>query len=372
MNSRPLLNYPLQGLRGLLASFVVAYHVYEMGVKKGLYHHIAWGVLDRFGPYAVSLFFCVSGFLIIQSLLGKSSLKSFFINRALRLYPVFLTLHLLIFSLGPLMGYSWMSELRTRPLAWTSAFISNALFLPGLFDLPIAQQNAWSLSYEAAFYLISAGLYAAVRSSGFRSKARLALWCGVGAVMIWFRPLSVFFLIGVAVLWASRKGYQPRFKGAGLAGAAALILGLLTFPYSLPAAVICSTLFFAAVVYGCGVVGEALSTRPMQWLGNVSYSLYLVHPFALEMVRGIALRLKRHGHAHSGELLFALLGPVLALAATALMFELVERRLTNWIKRSMRSRQANPGHGQPLLATELTGIEAASRIGSPVHQVESF
>ena len=116
------------------------------------------------GRHGVELFFTISGYLISGSLVRHGKAKTFLIDRAVRIYPVFLVIHVIVFLTGPLIGYKWMVGL--TPVQWTFDFISNALFLPGIFNLPLAQLSAWSLSYEALFYLITAAAFI-----GFRTRA---------------------------------------------------------------------------------------------------------------------------------------------------------------------------------------------------------
>lgn len=333
------VNVPLHGMRGLLATLVVAFHVYQMGWKKGLCIRIPWDFLDSFGPYCVCLFFCVSGFLITQSLARGATIGTFLRNRTLRIYPVFLILHIVMFTVGPIVGYRWMIDLRFHPLAWASAFLSNLVFLPGVFDLPIAQQNAWSLSYEAAFYAVGAGLYKAKSGQGIPRLAGYAVWLGLSASLLWHHPYFVFFLVGVCALWVRENVRIAPFRGVGFLGIPAFLVGLVLFPRSLTTAVVCSSAFFVIAVNGWGFTAKALSSQPLQRLGTISYSLYLVHPFVLGPVRTLATRLRGAVDARTCFLMFATVGPILAIAASSVVNQLIEQRMTNWLKRYLTHRR---------------------------------
>lgn len=62
---------------------------------------------------------------------------------------MFITIHIIIFAVGPFIGYKWMDGIGF--VDYVTNFVTNALLLPGIFPLPIAQIVAWSLSYELFF-----------------------------------------------------------------------------------------------------------------------------------------------------------------------------------------------------------------------------
>src|SRR6185503_6263585 len=93
------------------------------------------------------------GYVIFGALCREPSMARFLIKRGQRIYPTFLVPHLLWFTLGPALGVGWLAQ--TDTLGWLAHFLSNLIFLPGVFDLPIAQGVAWTLSYEVTFYLVA-------------------------------------------------------------------------------------------------------------------------------------------------------------------------------------------------------------------------
>ena len=88
----------------------------------------------------------ISGYVINASLLRHGDVVSFAIDRVARIYPVFLAVHLGIFTVGPLIGYKFFHGLGL--IEWAYQFASNVLFLLGVFNLPLAQIVAWSLIYS--------------------------------------------------------------------------------------------------------------------------------------------------------------------------------------------------------------------------------
>jgi peptidoglycan/LPS O-acetylase OafA/YrhL len=91
-------------------------------------------------------------------------------------------------------------------------------------------------------------------------------------------------------------------------------------------------IFFAYVVLQTGWLALLLRTGPMGFLGRISYSLYLVHPFALEALR-IGLH---HGTPHGSIVngapwMFWVIGPAFAIAASWLCYAVLEKSFTQWL-----------------------------------------
>src|SRR5947209_5980741 len=172
----------VQGLRGVAALSVVIDHFYDMP-KGGVYDLPDPGFLPPIWPWfqsvinvgghGVELFFMISGFLIPASLVRHGSLARFFFDRALRIMPVFLVLHVALFVIGPVVGYKFFRGIDFG--SYLGVFTANLLFLQDALGFPIAQQNAWTLTYEWAFYVWFALTFAAIRLGGRLMGAPLVL-----------------------------------------------------------------------------------------------------------------------------------------------------------------------------------------------------
>jgi peptidoglycan/LPS O-acetylase OafA/YrhL len=126
---------------------------------------------------------------------------------------------------------------------------------------------------------------------------------GVAAAFLFCFPISIYFLIGIAM-----RLLVPTMRRATAATRIAEVLALLAliwfasrahFDYTswaqflgltVPAILISiSTYFYLALMPG-SATALALSGRFFLYVGDVSYSLYLVHPFAYYVLRGLFVR----------------------------------------------------------------------------------
>jgi peptidoglycan/LPS O-acetylase OafA/YrhL len=92
-------------------------------------------------------------------------------------------------------------------------------------------------------------------------------------------------------------------------------------------------------------LGKALAAPALQYVGKISYSLYLVHPFVLFPLQVMGLKLVAAGVDRW--LLWAafiLLGLIMALVASAISYELIEVRLRRLLDGAIRGMLFRPLH----------------------------
>ena len=274
-------NLTINGLRGLLALSVVVYHGYKGMTTSQYLTESSFRQIENVGPFAVNLFFIISGYLIFQSLIRSGSVSKFIKNRILRVYPVFLTIHLLIFIAGPIIDYERIGHLSVYE--YILNFIANLLMMPGIFNLPAAQIVAWSLSYEFAFYLVISVFY-----FGSRAESKIPKYICLGVVLItsffliYEYPVMLFFVVGIIlylyvekIVTFLRYRYQKWFYFNGVIF---LLLSFLVYdPSNISLSLIFSFFFFFAVIHEEGAFSRFMRSRLFQYLGNISYSLYLWH-----------------------------------------------------------------------------------------------
>jgi peptidoglycan/LPS O-acetylase OafA/YrhL len=122
---------------------------------------IQWLTIPTFnyGPFGVSIFFLISGFVIPFSL-ARLAPGKFLIARFLRIYPTYIAASLIMLGLVYLSSVYWGKEF-SMPL---DRFVENLLLLQGNFGSPTIDLVNWTLSIEIKFYIVATLLYRSVRT----------------------------------------------------------------------------------------------------------------------------------------------------------------------------------------------------------------
>jgi peptidoglycan/LPS O-acetylase OafA/YrhL len=289
----------LDGLRAVAVAVVVVYHVAPSWMPAGF--------------LGVSLFFTLSGFLITRLLLAEHSetggvaLRRFWTRRFRRLTPAALvTLGLVTVAW---IAFGWMTTIIAGDIVASLAQVANWRFIVtgttyGVSTDASPVLHFWSLAIEEQFYLVFPVLVWAVvrRSSRPLRSLGLCLTCLLVASLAYTlthssAPLDVYFstfsragelLIGALVAVITWRATRPRRVWLlGLVGtmALAVFLGLtiltrLTDPVWSRGGLTAVGVISALVVIGVtqpGPLQRVLASRPLVWVGILSYGIYLFH-----------------------------------------------------------------------------------------------
>lgn len=371
----------LAGIRAVAVLAVVGYHLGVPGLQGGF--------------LGVDMFFVLSGYLITTLLLtehatvGRLRLARFFIRRARRLLPAVLVVLAAVWAVGR--GYDEVTqyEWRQDSLA-TLVYIANWHFIASDasyfndFSDPSPLRHMWSLAIEEQFYLLWPALLVLLlgrnsqRTGAHSDRRRTALnvvTVGVAVVsatamaMTWSAdPSRAYYgtdtrvhqlLIGAtaALIMTPRTGssrgrHRRRRAPRGRMTVVVIATSAVALTYALMQLTGESRAYYrggavtVAVATALLIVGLErrrqlnprsspvyvfLTSRPMVWIGAISYSLYLWHwPITVWLYEGFA----GLSAARLGALKFAL-----SLAAAALSYYLVEqpirqgRRLNGFFSR---------------------------------------
>lgn len=333
-------NTNIHGLRGLAAFMVFWCHVYAGSFDSGFYPEhwhplVAWFL--HAGRYGVDVFFMISGYLITESLTRKGQVRRFLADRAIRLYPAFLAVLLPLVVMGILTRTRLFAE--ADPSSWLLHILANVLFLPGVFDMPPILGVAWSLSFEAAFYLTAAVAF--VLAGAGKRELAVGVCAASGLLLFPQYPGIIFFYTGALIYLYGDRLLQ------GLARIhlpLAALLGLLAiwhlfivhyhraeadlsvgFVAMLLASFTLGMMFFNSVVAGAGIFGGFLRSRTLQFLGTISYSFYLWHTPVMYFTKRLVLRYiePQHGDVFA-TLAFAALSLPPALLVSWISYRLFE------------------------------------------------
>lgn len=300
----------LDALRGLAALYVIVYHVMAMP-EPDLVLPGAIAPLVGMGGSGVALFFVMSAFSLCLTWPRHAAsglpLRSFYLSRLARIAPLMLALLTLMVA---------KDQLRAVPLRGVEEVAWNYSLLFGL-SAPWQSgivMGSWTIGVEMLFYamfpLIALGVRGLWRQSALLAASfALAWWAATGlpAPIAHFggsfgliRQLPVFVLGCLLFeLWLRLREAPARrrlalgasLSLAGLAGLGALFYGVLA-----PIPVIGGDWYLASLGYGLLLLGLLLASNRLLvnrltcFLGTISYSLYLVHPFLVSRLYGVFAR----------------------------------------------------------------------------------
>lgn len=290
----------IQGLRGVAVGLVLLFHAGIPGFAGGF--------------IGVDVFFVISGFLISTHLVeelrntGRLRVAEFYARRARRLLPAALTVIALTvvtaFALVPPMQFAYVAKDAVAAIL----YVPNLLFARRATDYladrtPSLFLHYWSLGVEEQFYLFWPLLlfifYRVFKDRG-APTAIAVLGAGSFVLCVWLtfaqQPYAFFLL--PARVWEFSAGAVAAFvvlKGhrmtdivaavAGWTGLAAIVGSGCMMPTSTPYpgyAAALPVVGAAAVIWSgaskCAYGPQlVLGLRPITFVGDISYSLYLIH-----------------------------------------------------------------------------------------------
>jgi peptidoglycan/LPS O-acetylase OafA/YrhL len=286
-------------------------------------------------------------------------------RRIQRIYPAFLAVYLLYIALS--FAFPTENKIPPSPAAGTIYLIENFLLLPGLLPIVPMIGVAWSLSYEMFFYLAIPLVIALLRLREWNPGRRAALFLIVAGATVSYCAVNgghirlILFISGMLAFEAMNSYRVP--TPSGRVGLLALAAGLLAtlLPVEGPSgtAVKVGINFFSFFIFGLACFGNAsgwlarwFSWTPMRWLGNMSYSYYLVHGVALRAAF-LALSFLLPGASYGAWFFWVSLPAmfVLTLLPSAALFLLVERPFSLVARRPKSARPnavLHPGAGDAV------------------------
>jgi peptidoglycan/LPS O-acetylase OafA/YrhL len=261
----------LDGWRGISILCVLAGHMLPLGPKFLQFN-------SMIAAAGMSLFFILSGFLIVSMLIRNDNVASFIVRRVCRIVPLAWIFLIVVLFLN---GANW------------AAWKANLLFYANLppYYLDYVNGHFWSLCVEMQFY---AAIALAVAVAGRRGLVLVPIACVIVtaariaygepfAIITWFRIDEILAGGCLALAFAS-----SRFaKGAiNLPAFTPLLLAPLLLASCHPAlgALCYARPYFAALLIGSTILRsrdalqQLLCGRGLSYVAKISFALYVIHP----------------------------------------------------------------------------------------------
>ncbi len=305
----------LNVLRFLLASLVMLFHIPQLSRNQGLPYFLDTSVLNR-GVEAVYMFFVLSGFLIIRIIYKEKqkrsfSIKKFYIRRMLRIFPLYYLIaafgFLFYWYIVPKLGIPFENNYKLFDgVALTTFFLPNVfckLYRPGGI-----LEVLWSIGIEEQFYIIIAPLIFWIN----RGRVLLAL---IVLTIIYFTAFHLevftvlkqydmvfFFLFFGGIIAILEEKKQLEFlKRTKLTPLVIVITTILYF--TTPILDFNNKLLFnglTMVLFGLFIhtiaynnFGVTIQNRLLNYLGEISYGIYMFHVIALNCVVFVFLKIDK-------------------------------------------------------------------------------
>jgi peptidoglycan/LPS O-acetylase OafA/YrhL len=314
----------LTGIRAVAALLVVGTHA---AYTTGKYVQGYFGLVCSRMEIGVPIFFVLSGFLLfrpwVKSLVTNTPpppLGRYAWHRVRRIMPAYAVTVLLAYlvyhfrTAGPNAGHTWIGLFRNLTL--TQIYAGD--YLRSYLHQGLTQM--WSLAVEGAFYVVlpllaylllvvvcrrrwrPAPLLAALAALALITPAWLILvhltTPPVNGARLWLPAYLIWFLVGMALAVLQAMGVRCyAFVAIPLAAISYLIASTpiagapTTSPLGLVEALVKAG-FYAAIA-GLAVAplalgdhgwyAKLLATRPMVWLGEISYEIFLIHLVTMEI-----------------------------------------------------------------------------------------
>jgi peptidoglycan/LPS O-acetylase OafA/YrhL len=331
----------IDGLRAIAVLPVVGFHAFPTSVPGGF--------------VGVDVFFVISGFLISGIILDQLqrntfSFADFYVRRAKRILPALVLVLVACYVIASRIMLSGDFKALGKHLIGAGTFVINFLLWneSGYFDVAAQSKpllHLWSLGIEEQFYLI----WPALLFAFFRWKLKisyllfgiLCLSFAINVITVehstaaaFYSPASRFWelMCGATIAYGAPNGLKA---GDGWRPEAESVIGLLfmigpcflfTDRLRFPGWWALIPVFGASLVIHAGpntfVNKSILSSRPLVWVGLISYGLYLWHWPLLSLA---------HIAAGQDPSRMARIGLVIASVALATAtYQLVERPIRYW------------------------------------------
>ncbi|WP_321884392.1 acyltransferase family protein [Paraburkholderia bannensis] len=346
----------IDGLRGYLALFVFVHHscIWYFYLRTSQWLVPPSTFFTQLGQSSVSFFFMITGFLFSEKILANRTkgidwLK-LYVSRVLRLAPLYLFAMVLLMCIVAVLTGGTLNEspgaLLTNVLTWLGFAVAGMPDVNGLANTHIIVAGVpWTLAYEWLFYLSLPLLAALIGAMPSWPVLAIGIMGVLGAIVLHPELRMLSFTSGIATAVLIRYDTFRRLASTPAASVLAIattVLAVTVFPKSYLHFALLSASF--ALIAGGATLFGTLGSAVSRMLGEITYSLYLLHGLVLFTLFHFVIG-ARHAAAFSPLehwLIIVLTVPVLITLCFA-TYSLIEKpamhstgRVTDWLRERAR------------------------------------
>jgi len=324
----------LDFLRGIASLSVALYHfcnILDPGVLKSM---------SDYGRFGVQVFFVISGFIIPFSLFRSGyrwkDYSIFIVKRLTRLDPPYIVTLMVIIGLGVL---SWYIPFQRGEIFTVSVpqVLLHIGYINVFFGYPWLSDVLWTLAIEFQYYLLIGLAFPLLFSKNH--VVRLASIILLGSTVYVFPSGSfVFHYMFLFLLGILTCQFKLSMIGkTEYSIMIALIIGLSFNALAIPSTIAGSLATFT-------ILFVKISNPVWRFLGNISYSLYLVHSPIGRRALNVVVRLLQV-QTETGKIFAIVTATAVSIAAAYVLYRLVEKPAQEWSASFKYKREASAAVG---------------------------
>lgn len=317
--------------KAIASQLIVLHHLSSYGPLAGLLQDLAPRLADwlfEYGRMAVQVFLVIAGFLAARGLspqgqgLAASPLPLFWKRYQRLVVPFLAAIGMAIICAA--IADRWLDDDMVPARATLGQWLAHALLLHGVLGVESLSAGVWYVAIDFQLFVLMALLLWVGRRRGL--AIGLVLSVGIASLFHFNRDAgwdnwAIYFFgsytLGAAAWWASDR----RRLSAWLGVIACVTIAALLVDFRLRIALALGSALVLGFARRTGWLERWPQVAPLDWLGRISYSVFLIHFPVLLLANTIADQFE----FEAGEaVLFIGATWAASVAAGALFYRLVE------------------------------------------------
>lgn len=339
----------VDALKAIASQFIVLHHLSAYGPLAAAAEEAAPALVGWFYDYArmaVQAFLVIGGFLAARVLApdgqaGFANPLPLIWRRYRRLAMPYLAAIGIAILLAAL-ARQWLSDEAVPRPPTISQWLAHALLLQSVLGYESLSAGVWYIAIDFQLFALMAMLLWLARAGGLGRMAPLPVLALALAALFWFNRQealdnwAIYFFgsygLGAAVWWATARGRLASWLGV----IATVVILALTIDFRLRIALALAIALALGFARRSGLLERWPQARPLEFLGRISYSLFLVH-FPICLLFN-ALFARFGGGSPALALLLMALAWGASIAAATLFHRRVESAAPRWQLRPLLAR----------------------------------